>query len=201
MKRTRSTQPRQTRCDGCGQLTPAYNVVNYGSADQGYKQLCGQCFNAEAARLDDLIDFQDAKFEPILLVDCTGKAHNFYFRTRLFGPGIALDAFELRHGYPAGYRFQIIGDPKDDLLALFARLLERMRRALSIKHIKRGSLGLQIADRVVQGLIEWDDAAEGRVPLIVVDGRAITWEEFGRMLMTFEGWQFKLEIRDKSEEF
>jgi hypothetical protein len=50
-------------------------------------------------------------------------------------------------------------------------------------------------------LIGWDDAAEGRVPLIVVDGRAITWEEFGRMLMTFEGWQFKLEIRDKSEEF
>jgi hypothetical protein len=60
---------------------------------------------------------------------------------------------------------------------------------------------LQIADRVVQGLIGWDDAAEGRVPLIVVDGRAITWAEFGRMLMTFEGWQFKLEIRDKSEEF
>jgi hypothetical protein len=38
------------------------------------------------------------------------------------------------------------------------------------------------------------------VPLVVVDGREITWEEFGRMLMTFEGWQFKLEIRDISEE-
>jgi hypothetical protein len=30
--------------------------------------------------------------------------------------------------------------------------------------------------------------------------RAILWEEFGRMLMTFEGFQFKLEIRDRSEE-
>jgi hypothetical protein len=38
------------------------------------------------------------------------------------------------------------------------------------------------------------------VPLIVVDGREITWDQFGRMLMTFEGWQFKLEIRDLSEE-
>jgi hypothetical protein len=49
-------------------------------------------------------------------------------------------------------------------------------------------------------LIEWDDAHDGRVPLVVVDGREITWEEFGRMLMAFEGWQFKLEIRDMSEE-
>jgi hypothetical protein len=38
------------------------------------------------------------------------------------------------------------------------------------------------------------------VPLLVIDGREITWEEFGRMLMTFEGFQFKLEICDRSEE-
>jgi len=49
-------------------------------------------------------------------------------------------------------------------------------------------------------MIQWDDARDGRVPLLIVDGREITWEEFGRMLMSFEGWQFKLEIRDQSEE-
>jgi len=38
------------------------------------------------------------------------------------------------------------------------------------------------------------------VPLVTVDGRQITWDEFGRVVMSFEGWQFKLEIRDKSEE-
>ena len=27
-----------------------------------------------------------------------------------------------------------------------------------------------------------------------------SWEELGRMLMTFEGWQFRMEIRDRSEE-
>jgi len=60
---------------------------------------------------------------------------------------------------------------------------------------------LQIADhQVVRGMIQWDDARDGRVPLLIVDGREITWEEFGRMLMSFEGWQFKLEIRDQSEE-
>ena len=31
-------------------------------------------------------------------------------------------------------------------------------------------------------------------------GREISWDDFGRMLMTFEGWQFKLEIGDPSDE-
>ena len=38
------------------------------------------------------------------------------------------------------------------------------------------------------------------MPLVVIDGREISWEQFGRMLMTFEGWQFKLQIFDRSEE-
>jgi hypothetical protein len=36
--------------------------------------------------------------------------------------------------------------------------------------------------------------------MLVIDGREVSWEEFGRMLMTFEGWQSRMEIRDRSEE-
>ena len=75
-----------------------------------------------------------------------------------------------------------------------------MRRALSVKHLAEDEFGLQIADHNVRGRIMWDEAEEGRVPRLVIDGREITWSEFGRMLMTFEGWQFKLEIRNQSEE-
>jgi hypothetical protein len=38
------------------------------------------------------------------------------------------------------------------------------------------------------------------VPLLVIDGQEVSWEKFGRMVMGFEGWQFKFEIRDRSEE-
>ncbi len=38
------------------------------------------------------------------------------------------------------------------------------------------------------------------VPLLVVDGREISWREFGRMLTTYEGWNFKLDIFDSNEE-
>src|ERR1039457_4924861 len=202
MSRVERGSANQTRCATCGQVTPDYDIVNCGSIEDGYRELCNQCLNAEVAKSDGLDKFEHVRFEPVELADCTGEAHVFHFRTRLFGPGVSLDAFELRDGYPAGYQFQIIGDPADDLLGLLGRLVEKMRRALSIKHLRRGDLVLEIADeQVVRGLIEWDDAHDSRVPVVVVDGREITWEEFGRMLMTFEGWQFRLEIRDKSEEF
>ncbi len=192
---------QQIRCDGCSQMTPSYDIVNYGSIEHGYRRLCSQCFNTEVAKLDGLEGFEHAKFEPVGLADCTGEFHEFHFRIHLFGTGVALDAFELRDGHPSGYQFQIIGDPKDDLLVLLGRLIEKMRRALSTKHLVDGELGLQIADhRAVRGTIEWDPTHDGRVPLLIIDGREIAWDEFGRMLMSFEGWQFKLNVGDKSEE-
>ena len=36
--------------------------------------------------------------------------------------------------------------------------------------------------------------------IVVIDGREISWDELGRMGTAFEGWQFKLEFRDWSEE-
>jgi len=200
MKSAEFPRIEKIRCDTCGQITPSYDIISYGSMKCGYRKLCSQCFNMEVAKLGGLEGFEHAKFEPVGLADRTGEIHEFHFRTRLFGPGVALDAFELRDGTPAGYQFQIIGDPEDDLLALLGRLIEKIRRALSIKHLIDGELGLHIAEQVVRGMIEWDDAHDGRVPLLIIDGREITWEDFGRMLMSFEGWQFKLSIADKSEE-
>lgn len=86
------------------------------------------------------------------------------------------------------------------MFALLGRLIQRIRKALSVKHIEDGQNGLQIVDDTVRGRIEWDDDEDGRVPLMVVDGREISWEEFGQMLMSHEGWQFKLEIFDPSDE-
>lgn len=134
------------------------------------------------------------------MLDNAGEWHKFHFRTRLLGNVVALDAFEVREANPAGYQFQAVGDPDDDMLVLLGRLIEKMRKALSMQHLTDTEHGLQIADQTVRGRIEWDDSEVERTPLIVVDGREISWEEFGRMLMAFEGWQFKLEISDPSEE-
>jgi hypothetical protein len=192
---------QQIRCDGCRQSAPSYDIVHYGSIERGYRRLCSQCFNGEAAKAAGLEGFEHAKFELVGLTDCAGEIHEFHFRTNLFGPGVALDAFELRDGSPAGYHFQIIGGPADDLLVLLGRLIAKIRRALSVKHLVDGELGLQIGDsRVVQGMVASDRDYGGRTPLLIIDGREVTWDEVGRLLMSFEGWQFKLNLADKSEE-
>ncbi len=35
---------------------------------------------------------------------------------------------------------------------------------------------------------------------LIIDGKEITWEDFGQMLMTYEGCNFKLQIFDESDE-
>lgn len=191
---------REVQCEGCGESTPDYDIVSYGTTGQGYRDLCSRCFNAEVAKRTGQEDFASTRFEPIGMVDRAGEMHEFHFQTRLLGDVVALDAFELQDGSPAGYRFQMVGHPGDDVLALLGRLVEKMRRALTIQHLTDGEYGLQIADRTARGRIDWDESAAERTPLIVIDGQEISWEDFGRMLMAFEGWQFKLELVDPSEE-
>jgi hypothetical protein len=178
----------------------AYDSVHYGSMETGYRDLCSRCFNEEVACAGGL-DFQHVQFDPVDMTDAAGRPHRFHFRLHLLGDRVALNAFELKDDEPGGYEFQAIGDAECDLFVLLAQLVERMHRALALSHLKEeGRFGLGIADRTVRGRITWDTSEDGRVPLLVIDGREVTWEQFGRMLMVFEGWQFKLEIRDKSEE-
>ena len=112
-------------CDACCQPTVAHDVVNYGSMGGGYRQLCGRCFNEAAASRLGLQEFEHVSFEPVCMVDARGAQHEFRFRSRLFGPGVALDAFELRDGCPAGYRFQVIGEPQGDHWSCWAGLSAR----------------------------------------------------------------------------
>jgi hypothetical protein len=112
-------------CEACRQPTVAYDVVSYGSMEGGYRQLCGRCVNEAAASRLGLRGFEHVGFEPVRMVDEHGAVHEFQFRTRLFGPGMAIDVFELRDGCPAGYRFQVIGEPDDDPLGCWAGSLAR----------------------------------------------------------------------------
>jgi hypothetical protein len=187
-------------CDACGTAVPAYDVVNYGSMQQGYRELCSRCFNLEVASALGLERFEHVHLQPIVMTDCAGERHEFQFQMRLLGSMMALDAFEIKAGMPRGYQFQILGEPEDEPLSLLARLVERMRGSLSVKYLVSSEHGTQIADQTVCGQIEWDASADGRVPLLVIDGQEVSWEELGRMLMSFEGWQFRLAIRDRSEE-
>lgn len=152
------------------------------------------------ASIHGLDDFENVRLEPIVMMDCIGDKRQFHFQMHLLGNMTALDAFELKDGHPGGHQFQIIGNPKEGALDLSGRMVGKIRRALATRHIEEGRHGPEIIGQMVRSNIEWDDSEDGELPLVVVDGREYSWGDLGRMLMAFEGWQFKLEMLDRSEE-
>ena len=112
-------------CVACHESVPSFEIVSVGSIDKGYRDLCSRCFNTEMAHLGGLNGFEHLDFKPVTLTDGAGEEHEFHFRTHLFGTGVALDAFEIRGGHPAGYQFKVIvvanaslRAPQDELIEL-----------------------------------------------------------------------------------
>jgi hypothetical protein len=192
---------RTLSCHTCGRAIAGFESVHYGSVESGYRDLCNRCFNEEVARAGE-IDFAHVQFEPLEIPDAAGVAHRFHFEVRLLGDQVALEGFELVDGAPGGYQFQVLGRADADLFELMGQMVPRIRRLLAQQHLRTEPHmpGLHIADFLVRGRITWDDNEDGRLPMLVIDGREISWEQFGRMVMGFEGWQFRFEIRDRSQE-
>ncbi len=188
-------------CESCGVVPRPFDSVLYGGGGGPSRLLCGRCFNLEAARLGGLVDFEHIDFEPLTMSDAQGRDHVFQFRTHLFATGVAIDAIEFNEDESEGYCFKVIGPEEGDLFELLARLVTKMRRGLETLHLEETTLGLQISDPgIVRARIDSDPEGETDMPVVVIDGRNISWEEFGRMVATYMGFQFKLELHDLSDE-
>jgi len=191
----------QTCCVQCGATKPAHDFVSAGTSDGTYQLLCSRCFNEEMARFADVHDFEHPSFRPVRFPDADGDVHEFHFRSLLPGDQLSLEAFELAgDDESAGYRFQILGDPESEPFALLGQLVQKMRRALATKHLSTREGDLQVAETIVRGRIAWDETEHSNYPCVVIDGRRVDWDDFGTMLMAFEGWQFRLELFDPSDE-
>ncbi|SAK61280.1 hypothetical protein AWB76_03050 [Caballeronia temeraria] len=112
-----------------------------------------------------------------------------------------MEAFELAgDDAAAGYRFQVLGKPDSEPFALLEKLIQKMRRALSMTHLQTNTGHLQIMDMTVRGRVEWNGDEGASQPCVIIDGRRIEWNDLGAMLSAFEGWQFRLEMLDPGDE-
>ena len=188
-------------CEKCGKLVAPHESVSFGSIEKGSQHLCMGCTNA-AISMYSGVDFKHPEYLPMTLTDSEGVEHEFHFNTRLLGNRIVIEALEIKNDEPRGYAFEIYCDnPEEDTLELFRRLFDRMLRSLSKRHLEVDQYGLHIAKPdIVRARISCDLENPDNVPLLVIDGKEIAWDDFGRMLMTYEGFQFKMEIFDISEE-
>jgi hypothetical protein len=184
-------------CSGCATPVASYDGV-FLSAEGGTRFLCSRCYNETIAEYLGL-HYEHVAFEPVTLEDRDGIPHTFQFRTHIFSDQLSLEALET--GPQEGYAFSAIADAEQDLFVTFQRLFERIRRELGRRHIEREGEGYRITDAaVVRGQITSDPDSGDRMPLLIIDGKPIPWEELGRMVSSYEGFRFKLEIFDRSEE-
>ena len=184
------------RCGLCGKTLRPYDSISV--ADVGER--CYRCFNEELAeRLG--VDFDNTPIAPIVVTDVDGVRHRFEIRSMLVGTGHAMYAREVRHrDVRGGYRFEILGDLEADARDLFKLLRERIRQGLSVRHVHETEHGWHLTQaHRLSGVIEWDPETEGALPLLIVDGRAFTWDQIGRMLMTFEGFTLNAIVEDTIE--
>jgi hypothetical protein len=191
---------RKKRCCDCETEVSNYDGVYLSTGDTS-RFLCSKCYNKSISEAIGL-NFDHLSFHPILLTDKDGTDHTFHFQTHLFGDKVNIQALEIKECEPKGYEFSVHGEAEDDLFDLFAKLVDRLHRELERKHIEPSDLTrYKITNEdIVRGHITWDDETDGLVPCIIIDGTELSWHEFGRMLMTYEGFHFKLEIFEGNEE-
>jgi len=189
-----------SQCMSCQNLVEPYDGI-YVTHENECQYLCSSCYNESISEYLGL-NYEHISFDPITLKDKDGIDHVFHFRSRLSGDMIVISAFEMHENIPKGYESSVMGDAEDDLFNVFKILFERIRRAMNQKHIRKGDLHrYQITDEnIVRGHITWDENGEQEAPLLVIDGKEISWDEFGKMVMSYEGFNFKMEIFDETEE-
>ncbi|WP_245639909.1 DUF7685 domain-containing protein [Paraburkholderia heleia] len=76
------------RCEQCGNQTPRWDTIHCGSGDGRYELLCTPCCNARIAASTGLTDFENARLDPIRMIDCYGEPHQFHFQLRLLGESV-----------------------------------------------------------------------------------------------------------------
>jgi hypothetical protein len=131
-------------------------------------------------------------------LDCQGRRR--LFRLQIYGGGIAtfLAATEVIDGDPAGMRL-VLRYNEETEPPPYGEIREKIADRLSTRDIVRDpeSGDRQVLNGLIRAQITCDLEGDVEVPLLIVDGEQITWEELGRLLMTYEGWGLHIKITEE----
>lgn len=191
------------KCQWCSKNLDGYGSVSIslGEKEQSIV-ICNKCYNEYMSDMLDIADFDGFERE-VIFKDCDNLEHTFQIIKRVNPMGILWEAVEFLDGDKIGYSFQINQDFEDNPKGTLKELYRRIDKGLSKKFIKKqilcGREHFGLKDDRAEGRIDWDERYEGHIPKLVIDGEEYSFEEIGKMLMSYEGWNFKLEIIDPSE--
>lgn len=192
---------REVRCERCGKsIKQSVHITD----ENGHEYiLCRDCNNAMVAERLGINNFADFT-RNYRVKDIDGEEHVFEISKEIFFMGIQWRAVEIKNGEIEGYQFAVYAGLDDDPVEGLQKLYEKINNGLSRKYIEKkefqGQTLYSLIDDKVAGRIECDDQYDGRIPRLIIDGKLYTWEQLGKMLMGYEGWNFHLKIIEAGED-
>lgn len=162
--------------------------------------LCDRCADRQLAAATGWPELPDPP-PAAVFTGPDGRTHEMQFRLWRAPAGIVAEAQESNTPAGEGYHVDVMGGHDVDVDHLLRTLRERVAHEI-------GRLYLRPADGHQPGWTLTGGEVAGRLVhrdedapyAVVVDGRTLSWDDLGRALAAFEGWQFRLVIGDTDEQ-
>ncbi len=169
-------------------------------------QLCDRCLNDRVSAHTGWSRLPDPP--PVEVVRAAdGREVRFRYRLTWAPSGVmSAEAEEVDQAAGDGFRFVVHaehGAEPDAVLAQLRRIVQHEvgQAYLEPREFDAAVFGTRwaIAGDEVAGRIDWSGDPSLQVPSVVVDGRRLDWDEFGRMVASREGWEFRMRFADSSD--
>lgn len=168
----------------------------------GDERLCDRCLNERISVQTGWPKLPDPP-GPEEVVAGDGRRTSFRYRLTWAPSGVLGAEAEQVGAEPGdGYRYQVLGKHDEDPAVVLARLRSKVRDEVGRAYLEPADTapGWHVADLDVAGRVTWSGDASVFEPSVVIDGRPFDWSAFGRMVATFEGWEFSVRFSDGSDE-
>ena len=161
--------------------------------------LCDRCSDRRVAAITGFPELPDPP-QAHTYTGPDGRAHAMEFRLWRAPTGIVAEAQETSAPVGEGYRVEVLGDHDANVDQLIQILRDRVTAQIGRLYLEPSHtwpewtlMGDELVGRVVY--------QEGEPTYgVVVDGRTLSWEEFGGTLGAYEGWQFRLKMGDPADD-
>lgn len=186
-------------CQSC--KTKTTQLIHLTDLDNKQRVICHECHNDELSEVLG-VELDKIQVKSITFKDYSGKDKIFLISRELHPIGICLEANEVSSG-DCGYKFAVHGELDCNQAELFRKLNKKVkegiqRQYIELKQFQNWEYNTMVGDELI-GRLEYDEQ-EKELPMVVVDGKAYSWNEFGKILKSNEGFQFKMKIYDITDD-
>lgn len=191
------------KCQRCNKKTDEYGMVSLSfNENEESILLCNKCFNEHMAYMLGIVDYDDFE-RKVVFRDCDNVEHAFDIVKRINPVGILWEAIEFLDGDEIGYLFKVNQNFEDAPSEALETLYQKIENGLSRKFVDKEMLNSNIfyilKDDRAEGRIEWDEKGAGYIPKFIISGEEYSLAKLGKMMLSYEGWNFRLEIIEPTE--